>query len=127
MARRNVLVVEDEAAIREIVCEILSWAGYDVRTARNGREALDLLRHAGQRPDVIVLDITMPVTDGVTFRRTPLRDPELSRIPVIVASAVVPVHALPETRQLQKPFRLAELLAAIQEALDSSLTTYAAA
>src|ERR671939_112649 len=97
MARRNVLVVEDEAAIREIVCEILSWAGYDVRTARNGREALDLLRHAGQRPDVIVLDITMPVTDGVTFRRTQLRDPELSRIPVIAASAVVPVHALPET------------------------------
>ena len=68
----------------------------------------------------------MPVMDGVAFRRAPLRDPLLSRIPVVVASTVVPVHALVGTRQLQKPFGISELLSAIAEELGALRNLWAA-
>jgi CheY-like chemotaxis protein len=126
MSKGIVLIVDDDAGVREIMSEILTWEGYEVQTARNGLEGLCRLRHGGPLPDLIVLDITMPVMDGVAFRRTQLRDPVLSRIPVLVASAVVPVHALAGTRQLQKPFGISELLAAIAEELGDPWSACAA-
>jgi len=59
--------------------------GYSFFEAPNGREALDLMR--GQRPDVVVLDLMMPVVSGWDVLRERQSDPELSRIPVIVVSA----------------------------------------
>jgi two-component system response regulator MprA len=126
MSKGIVLIVDDDAAVREIMFEILTYEGYEVQTARNGLEGLCRLRRGGPLPDVIVLDVTMPVMDGVTFRRTQLRDPTLSRIPVVVASAVAPVHALLGTRQLQKPFGLSELLVAIAEELTDPWSACAA-
>jgi len=100
-----------------VISEILSYEGYEVRTATNGRDALAQLRRGAPVPDAIVLDITMPVMDGITFRRTQLREPALCDIPVLVTSALVPVHELSATRQLQKPFRIQELLHALSEVL----------
>ncbi len=117
MANAIVMVVEDEPAIREMLSEILESDGYQVRTARNGRDALSQLRRGNPLPDVILLDVTMPVMDGITFRQTQLRDPELCDIPVIIASAIAPVHSLPGTRQLQKPFGIDELLQAVTHAV----------
>ena len=117
MSKGIVLIVDDDTSVREIMSDILAYDGYEVQTARNGLEGLCKLRRGDPLPDVIVLDITMPVMDGVAFRRAQLRDPVLSRIPVVVASAVVPVNALAGTRQLQKPFGISELLVAISEEL----------
>ena len=61
----QILVVEDDDAIRELVSDVLRDDGYDVREATNGVEALGRIRE--ERPDLIVLDLMMPVMDGWTF------------------------------------------------------------
>jgi CheY-like chemotaxis protein len=79
-----VLVVEDYEDAREIFSAFLQFAGYQVLTAADGQEALDVARR--QRPDLILLDLKMPRMDGETFRREQLADASLSTIPVIVLS-----------------------------------------
>jgi len=83
---RLVLVIEDDEATREAVTLLLTSEGCDVLTAANGRAALEVLRN-GARPDLIVLDLMMPVMDGWQFRAEQKRDPALSKIPVLVISA----------------------------------------
>lgn len=63
----NILVVEDDASLNDAYKTILSAAGYDTRTAFNGEEALELVK-AGD-PDIIFLDLRMPVMDGIGFLR----------------------------------------------------------
>jgi CheY-like chemotaxis protein len=65
---KQVLVIEDEADLRKSVAEVLKLEGYEVVTAAHGEEALEELRN-GCEPEVIVLDLMMPVMDGWTFRR----------------------------------------------------------
>jgi CheY-like chemotaxis protein len=84
--KTTVLVVEDDAAIREVLAEGLEEAGYRVTTAENGQKALADLR-AAPTPDVIVLDLMMPVMDGWEFRVEQKKDPRLAPIPVVVLSA----------------------------------------
>ncbi len=63
--KRRVLVVEDDDAIRQLVADLLSEAGYEVETATGGREALE--RADDARPDLILLDRVMPDGDGTEF------------------------------------------------------------
>ncbi|HEX8681147.1 MAG TPA: response regulator, partial [Ardenticatenaceae bacterium] len=63
----TILIVDDDRAMQELVADVLSEAGYDVQTATQGSAALFLVGQA--TPDLIVLDITMPVMDGPTFAR----------------------------------------------------------
>ena len=74
----SVLVVEDDAALNEAYCIILRSAGYEVSTAFNGQEALDLLGRMSTLPQVILLDLRMPVMDGIEFLRAfqPATHPE---------------------------------------------------
>ena len=65
---KHILLVEDNAAVRQILTLFLEGAGYGVAGAANGRQALDYLRQAGP-PQVILLDLAMPVMDGWEFRR----------------------------------------------------------
>jgi CheY-like chemotaxis protein len=81
-----VLVVDDDQAIRETLCELLEDEGHRAIGAANGREALDIL-HRDDGACVILLDIMMPVMDGPTFRAEQLKDPSLSAIPVAVITA----------------------------------------
>src|SRR6266850_6161173 len=81
-----VLVVEDDAALREMMAQQLHLAGFAPATAPNGHEALALLR-MGFPAKLILLDLRMPVMDGWAFRAEQRRDPDLSDIPVIVMSA----------------------------------------
>ena len=81
----RVLVVDDDALIRDTLATALGDEGYAVRVASDGRAALDTMGH--WRPDVIVLDLMMPVMDGWQFQRELRQDPECSQIPVIVISA----------------------------------------
>src|ERR1041385_7372067 len=71
---RRILVVEDDYSIRDVLCAILEENGYAVATACNGDEALRTLRE-GRAPDLIVLDLRMPVMDGWQFRAAQKADP----------------------------------------------------
>jgi CheY-like chemotaxis protein len=83
---RSVLLVEDDEATREVVALLLANEGCQVATASNGRVALEQLRH-GARPQLIILDLMMPVMDGWQFRAEQRRDASLANIPVVVLSA----------------------------------------
>jgi CheY-like chemotaxis protein len=82
----RILLVEDEPDVREAVKAILEDHGYRVTAAENGWEALELLR-SGRAPDVIVLDLRMPIMDGWEFRALQKRNPDLAGIPVVAISA----------------------------------------
>jgi CheY-like chemotaxis protein len=115
----EVLVVEDDDAIRSLVAEVLQDDGYAVREATNGAEALEVLREA--RPDLIVLDLMMPVMDGWTFVSECQRMDWCGEVPILVTSAS---HDLPRTAEqlremgvrtcLAKPFDVDGLLALVQ-------------
>ena len=82
----HVLIVEDDPAIRQGLAELLEVEGFAVSRADHGRASLSLLE-AGLRPDVIVLDLVMPVMDGLYFLKA-IRGTEHAAIPVIVVTAV---------------------------------------
>jgi CheY-like chemotaxis protein len=87
VAHCPVLIVEDDADLREMMAQLLSLEGFQTATAANGREALEYLHHS-ESPDVILLDLMMPVMDGWEFRRLQQADPALAAVPVIVLSAL---------------------------------------
>jgi CheY-like chemotaxis protein len=114
---RVILVVEDDDATRHLVAAILSAYGYCAHEAANGREALAWL-DGGQVPDVILLDLVMPVMDGWEFLRTCARHPQHSTIPVVVLSGISPDQRRrlePQAlRFVAKPFTDTEILEAIE-------------
>jgi DNA-binding response OmpR family regulator len=118
MQGASVLVVDDDVDVRSLVSELLTRAGYSVSQAPNGREALRLLYD--QRPDLIVLDVSMPELDGwATLER--IR--ELSDVPVVMLSALD--AELEKVRAFRggaddyvtKPFGRQELLARVESVL----------
>ncbi len=115
----RVLVVDDDAVIRDTLATALGDEGYAVRVAPDGRAALDTL--GNWRPDVIVLDLMMPVMDGPSFRAAQRAVREMAQIPVIVLSAAHEVQAraagLDAAAVFAKPFDLGALLAAIERLL----------
>jgi CheY-like chemotaxis protein len=86
-AAPTVLIVEDDALTRRALSIILQGKGYRVQTAANGQAALEQLR-AGPRPCLILLDLVMPVLDGMGFRAAQRSDPAVADIPVVVVSGV---------------------------------------
>src|SRR5262245_56229278 len=84
---RSVLLVEDDPESVAGLVGVLRTEGYDVQVAYDGREALARLRE-GYRPAAIILDLMMPVMDGVAFRHEQEADPELRDIPVVALSGV---------------------------------------
>jgi CheY-like chemotaxis protein len=82
-----VLIVEDDADLREMMAQLLTLEGFRAAAVPNGKEALNYLVD-GECPEVILLDLMMPVMDGWEFRRRQRADPRLSDVPVIVLSAL---------------------------------------
>jgi CheY-like chemotaxis protein len=85
MAR--ILVVDDEAIVRQLFAKVLQSAGHDVIVAPNGRDGI--LRMEEAIPDLVLLDLVMPVMDGMAFLRVLRRRPEWKQVPVIIVSGVV--------------------------------------
>jgi CheY-like chemotaxis protein len=110
-----VLVVDDDPGIQMSLEDVLVDCGYSVAVAENGRDALDYLRRS-PAPDVVLLDLMMPVLDGWGFRVAQREDPALRDIPVIVMSAgahAAAVEELGAAAFIRKPFSLDDLLALI--------------
>jgi DNA-binding response OmpR family regulator len=111
----RVLVVDDDALIRDTLATALGDEGYAVRVASNGRVALVTI--GTWRPDVIVLDLMMPVMDGPSFRAAQRAKAQTAQIPIIVLSATHEVHSraagLGAAAVFAKPFDLGALLDAI--------------
>ena len=114
---KSILVIDDEADLRETLSIILNEEGYEVMSAGNGAEALDRLR-SGAPPSLILLDLMMPVMNGWQFRAEQRQDPQLARIPVVIISADAGVETkaapLEVADCLKKPLELATLLRTIE-------------
>lgn len=114
--RITILVVEDDRAFRSALRDVLEEHGFDVITAENGEQGLLLLRNH-RHVDVVVLDVTMPVMNGATFRGEQLADPALALVPLIVMTGREDCAILEQTMApsacLRKPFSPDTLLQAI--------------
>jgi DNA-binding response OmpR family regulator len=120
----RVLLVEDDDDIREAVGDGLRSQGYEVVTAANGLIARDWLRNAGVLPNVILLDLMMPVMDGWQFRSEQLLDGALAAIPVIILSGAGDVGkeaaALGAAGYVTKPFNIEALIGVVERSCHAS-------
>jgi two-component system chemotaxis response regulator CheY len=112
----RILVIDDDDAVRSIVAETLRGEGYRVEEARNGAVGLDQLGDVA--PDLILLDVVMPVVDGYQFIERLRQEPRTVDIPIVLISAT---HGLPDEAKdlgvkavLTKPFDMGMLLAIIE-------------
>jgi CheY-like chemotaxis protein len=83
----SILIVDDDTSIRDLLCVFLNHKGHEVATAANGADALHVLQEAAELPQLILLDLMMPVMNGVEFRIRQRQDPAIAGIPVAVISA----------------------------------------
>jgi signal transduction histidine kinase len=114
---RRVLLVEDDDDLRATVAEALTALGFDVDPVEDGRAALEHLR--ARRPDIVVLDLMMPVMDGWEFRIHQRRDPSVADTPVVALSAShdATAAAVDADMFLRKPCSANAIAAAIEDVL----------
>ncbi|RKH41213.1 response regulator [Corallococcus sicarius] len=115
-----VLVVDDDPDILEALSEILEAEGFEIRRARNGKEALERLEP--DPPHLILLDLMMPVMDGWEFAQRMRQKPAIAMIPIIVLSADRNVGSkakdIGAVGHLAKPFELNDLLTMVRHSLN---------
>ena len=119
-----ILVADDDPLVRKSITFILQRAGYSVETAPNGQEALDQIY--AKRPTLAILDVMMPLMDGLDVCRTVKGDPTLTDIPVFLVTA----RAMADERErglaagaddyITKPFANQELLERVREIFDAA-------
>jgi len=121
---RKVLVVDDDDELAEVIREALRDSGYSVATVRHGAAALELVRHIS--PDLILLDLTMPIMDGWSFvaqyRRNGKSD---ARIVLLTGNSHAPeiAETLSADGYVTKPFDLADLMAVVRRELPLASAT----
>jgi len=120
----RLLVVEDSDVTRECLTAVLRQAGYAVRQAGDGREALNRLWE-DPPPDLIVLDMLLPVLDGWHFLEQLKADARLAAVPIVVTTATVLSQEWAATHGcagfLRKPFEPEDLLAEVRRCLDAAM------
>jgi CheY-like chemotaxis protein len=116
----RILVVEDDESLREALLEVLGDEGHEVRVAEHGADALETLD--GWEPEVLVLDLMMPVMDAFEFREHQRRRAAALDARVLVLSAARDLGGAAERLDadayLAKPFRLDEMLSTVDRLLD---------
>jgi CheY-like chemotaxis protein len=120
MAR--ILLVDDDAALRAMLLEMLELAGHRVREAADGRAALELYR--AERPDLVLTDLVMPGMEGIETMRAILRADPLARVVAMSGGSrsdptlnLAIAERLGAREVLAKPFSRRELLEAVETAL----------
>jgi len=123
--KKRILVVEDQQDNRQILRDLLTNAGFDMIEAENGEEAIASAQ--ASRPDLILMDIQLPILDGYEATRSIKRDPELKHIPVIAGTS----YALSGDEErageagcdgyVAKPYSTRHLLAKIGQFLEQPL------
>jgi len=119
---RDVLIVDDDPDIRDALGECLRFEGYGVHAAVDGRDALDRLEF-GLKPDVILLDLMMPVLNGFDVLQALRKRPDWKSIPVVVVSANRGYEAEDlegAVSILRKPVNVDRLLAVVEQAAAGS-------
>jgi two-component system cell cycle response regulator DivK len=123
----KILLAEDDEFSRDMLTRRLERQGYEVVTAADGREALLAARQS--RPDLILMDLDMPVLDGHAAMRSLKTDPRTARIPIIVLTAHASPQSVAEAVEAgcysyeAKPVVVRRLVERIQEALGSVMPT----
>ncbi|MFZ1150544.1 MAG: response regulator [Xanthobacteraceae bacterium] len=118
---KRILVVEDQPDNRQIIRDMLAGTGYEITEAENGEEALAAI--AKQRPDLILMDIQLPVMDGYAATRRIKTDPALKSIPVIAVTSYALSGEEKKAREagcddyVPKPYSPRQLLAKIRQYL----------
>jgi len=110
----TIFVVEDQADLRESICDELERAGFATVGAPHGEKALALLHRSAARPSLMLLDLLLPHKDGWEVVASMKADPNLRDVPIVVMSAVPPqatsLQAQGVAATLPKPFTMEELL-----------------
>ena len=121
--KKKIFHIDDEAEMHLLVKMILNKHGYEIENAFNGEEALEKL--AGYRPDLILLDIAMPIMDGWGLREKLIELEHLDGVPIVLLTAKYGsgnakqgLHDMEVDAFLTKPFTPSELLSCVQEILD---------
>ncbi|MGQ9896743.1 MAG: response regulator [Acidobacteriota bacterium] len=123
--KKHILVVDDDADVRELLVELLACSGYEVSTAEDGIGAMMLLKK--RVPDLIILDIMMPVIDGTHLIQVirANNNPEMWRVPILICSASEKIDEVLESSEfnlapedcLRKPFETSDLLRRVADRL----------
>ncbi|MFZ5470685.1 MAG: response regulator [Myxococcota bacterium] len=113
----HILIVEDSEESRELLADLLTSRGYGVRTAPNGQVALEQMRQS-EAPQLVLLDLTMPVMNGWQLYAAMREDPRLKEVPVVIISAADSL-VVPKGCQgvIPKPIEVELLLAIVRHYL----------
>ncbi|MGH7270176.1 MAG: response regulator transcription factor, partial [Polyangiaceae bacterium] len=122
-APKLILVVDDDNAVRTLVCKSLVEAGYEVADAADGLAASTLLDQLQRLPNLVICDVMMPAIDGFSFAKLLRSKKELSSIPIIFLTAraspqeVVKGIQAGARHYVTKPFSMKDLLAKVAKSL----------
>ena len=116
----KILIVDDDPEISSLVQYSLESLGHQVKICDNGREVLDTMR--SYKPDLLVLDVMLPGIDGYSLASQISEDPDLSKMPIVVLSALEPSRTMFQRFSqvaafLTKPFNTDDLMEAVKNAL----------
>ena len=115
-AKKKVCIIDDDNDIREIYMLKFNLEGFDVLVARDGEEGMQVIRKI--QPDIILLDLQMPVKNGMEVLEDLRKDETLSKIPVIIMSNVDNEDAFREVGKFDTRFYLVKSLTTPQKAVD---------
>ncbi|MEM7540244.1 MAG: sigma-54 dependent transcriptional regulator [Pseudomonadota bacterium] len=123
MTTRHILVVDDEPDIRTLLKEILEDEGFEVSIAKDAEEARDARRH--RRPDLVLLDIWMPGTDGITLLKEWAKDESLQETVIMMSGHGTVETAVEATRLgaydfIEKPLSIGKLLVTLERAFENA-------
>lgn len=115
----KLLIVEDAVDIQMLLRRLFEMEGYQVRCASNGQEALFELTNSDYRPDLILLDLMMPVMDGFEFREQQMKIDAIRDIPIVVMTADGDIQpkrsSLDALGFLRKPVDIDNLLTTVEK------------
>jgi CheY-like chemotaxis protein len=121
----HILIIEDEASTLSMIEMMLKSRNYQVSCACNGQEGIDLLENSADKIDLVLLDMMMPVLDGLGFLKIWHDHPKLKSIPVVLQTGLSNQNEIKQAKNLgiacclSKPFSRAELYATVKDIVGS--------